>query len=229
MTETYDGWSASGAGGRFTDWLRVCAEPHWTRATSHRFTRELADDTLSDAVFASYLVQDYVFIDALASLVGFAVGHAPEMAQKGRLTSFLSVLTGGETSYFLRAFEALGVVEADRLGAERGPVTRRFEDLLAATARTGGYAEIMAVLAPIEWVYLAWAGDAADKRPSRFYYAEWITLHADPGFRDFVEWMQGELDRIGPALPPGRQRHLAELFGRVCELEVAFFDAAYET
>ena len=232
MMETYDDWTtgrASGASMRFTAWLRERAEPHWTRATTHRFTRELADDTLDESVFARYLIQDYAFIDALASLVGFAVGHAPEMTQQSRLTGFLSVLTGGENSYFLRSFEALGVSEAGWKGAGRAPVTSRFADLLAETVRTGGYAEIMAVLAPIQWVYLAWASDEADKRPSRFYYAEWITLHTDPGFRDFVDWMRAELDRIGPALAGDRQARLVELFGRVCELEIAFFDAAYQS
>lgn len=227
MTESYDDWAGRRSEPRFTDWLGARAEPHWSGATGHRFTRELAGDALADAVFARYLVQDYVFIDALASLVGFAVGHAPGMPAKARLAGFLSVLTNEESSYFLRAFEALGVSEADWKGARRAPVTRRFAELLAETARTGGYDEIMAILVAIEWVYLAWAAHESDRRPSRFYYAEWITLHTDAGFRDFVEWMRGELDRIGPALPRAHQSRLAELFTRVCELEVAFFDAAY--
>jgi thiaminase/transcriptional activator TenA len=77
MTESYDDWAGRRDEPRFTDWLGARAEPHWSGATGHRFTRELAGDALADAVFVRYLVQDYVFIDALASLVGFAVGHAP--------------------------------------------------------------------------------------------------------------------------------------------------------
>ncbi len=62
---------------RFSDWLRARAEPAWGRAVGHRFTRELADDTLPDEVYARYLVQDYVFIDTLARLLGHGVASAP--------------------------------------------------------------------------------------------------------------------------------------------------------
>ena len=61
-----------------------------------------------------------------------------------------------------------------------------------------------------------------------FYYAEWIDLHAMPAFVEFVEWLRGELDRHGPALSPRREARVAALFERTVDLEVAFFDDAYE-
>ena len=227
MTATFDDYARADPDARFTAWLRDGAEPFWGQATGHRFTRELADDTLDEAVFRRYLVQDYAFVAALASLVGFAVGRAPTMPRKARLTGFLTVLTGGENSYFLRSFEALGVAEAEWREAPWAPVTRALGELFDEAAAHAGYEEIMAVLVAVEWVYLSWAAAAADKRPSRFFYAEWIALHADPGFRDFVEWMRGELDADGPALAPARQDRIAGLFRRACELEVQFFQSAY--
>lgn len=212
---------------RFTEALRERAEPYWTEATTHRFTRELAEDALDEAAFRRYLVQDYAFIDALTAHVGFAVGHAPTMVEKARFARFLAVLTNEENSYFRRSFEALGVPAAEWAQAQPGPVTRALADLFAQAQAAGTYAAILATLVPVEWVYLSWATDQADKRPARFYYAEWITLHADPGFRDFVEWMRGELDRLGPGLSEGERDGLAALFRRACELEVRFFDAAY--
>ena len=212
--------------GRFTDLLRAAAEPDWTRATTHPFTRALAADTLEPAVYARYLVQDYAFLDALAALVGAAVAAAPSMVEKKRFAGFLGVLTGDENAYFGRAFEALGVPPADWRGAARAPVTRRLEGLLAE-ARCGAYADILAVLVPVEWVYETWAVAVADARPSRFYYAEWITLHTDPGFRDFVAWMRAELDAHGPAGSAETVARRIDLFRRAVALEVAFFDAAY--
>ena len=227
MTASFADYARQHADARFTDWLRDAAEPSWAAATTHRFSRELADDTLDPTAYRRYLIQDYVFIDALARLVGFAVGQAPGMSRKARFAGFLSALTDAENSYFLRSFEALGVAEADWRGATRNDVTRDlaalFEDAIAAN----GYAEILAVLVPVEWVYLTWATNEAGKRPSRFYYDEWIVLHNDPGFRDFVNWMRRELDDAGAALPKDAQARLAGLFRRACELEVQFFDSAY--
>ena len=215
------------AADRFTVWLREEAEPHWSRAVGHRFTHELADDVLDDAVFRRYLIQDYAFIDALTAHVGFAVGRAPSMAEKGRFAGFLGVLTNEEDTYFHRSFEALGVARAEWESASADDVTMALGALFADAQALGTYEAILATLLPVEWVYLSWASAQADKRPERFYYAEWITLHTDPSFRDFVEWMRGELDRTGPRLDREIQAQLADLFRRACVLEVQFFDAAY--
>jgi thiaminase/transcriptional activator TenA len=76
---------------------------------------------------------------------------------------------------------------------------------------------------------LTWATRAAEgERSDRFYLDEWIDLHAIPAFESFVGWLRGQLDAVGPTLSPTRQREVARLFERTVELEVAFFDAAYE-
>lgn len=211
---------------RFSDWLRAGAEPFWSRATEHRFTREIAADTLADEAYGRYLVQDYLFIDVLARLLGHAVAAAPDMPPKTRLAGFLAAVTSDENDYFLRSFEALGLAEADRKQAEAAPVTRRLGDLMLGAARDG-YAECLAVLLPAEWIYLSWASAVADRKPARFYLREWIDLHADPGFAAFVGWLREEMDRHGAAAAPERQDRLAGLFREMAELEVAFFDAAY--
>lgn len=227
MPQSFADFSTQGSDARFTDWLRMEAEPFWTRATSHRFTVELADDVLDDAVYARYLIQDYVFLEALVSHVGFAVGHAPAMPQKARYSGFLAVLTSEENDYFERSFAALGVSAETWRNAVPGSATQGLIDLFAEAQAMGSYAAILATLVPVEWVYLAWAMAQSGKKPSRFYYNEWITLHDDPGFRDFVEWMRTELDREGAAAEPDTQSHLRDLFRRACDLEVQFFETPY--
>ncbi len=232
MTESFEAFRHAAPQARFSDWLRARAAPAWAQAVGHRFTRELADDTLPDAVYARYLVQDYVFIDTLARLLGQGVASAPEMAAMSRLAGFLAAVTSAENDYFLRAFKALGVAEATWSAAEPDPVIARFgEVMLGAAPRYskpgGGYPEILAVLLPAEWIYLSWAMADKDAAPERFYLAEWIALHTLPEFEAFVNWLREEIDRHGPTLAPERQERLAALFTEIAELEVAFFDAAY--
>ena len=226
MTESFEAFTRTDRQARFSDWLRARAAPAWSQAVGHRFTRELAADTLPDAVYARYLVQDYVFIDTLARLLGQGVASAPEMAAMSRLAGFLAALTSAENDYFLRAFKALGVAEATWSAAEPDPVIARFGEVMRGAAREG-YAEILAVLLPAEWIYLSWARTHKDAAPERFYLAEWIALHTLPEFEAFVNWLRDEIDRHGPKLPPERQERLAGLFTEIAELEVAFFDKAY--
>lgn len=220
-----DGFDA--AASRFTDWLKEATGSLWGRATGHPFTQTLCDDTLSDDVYRRYLIQDYVFIESLVTVLGHAVALAPGMPAKKRWAGFLGAITSEENDYFLRSFEALGVPESERESTPLLPPIRALADLMLDAARSGAYEEVLAVIVPAEWVYLTWARAAPSSRPERFYLAEWIELHDNPAFEEVVGWMRGELDRVGPSLSPDRQAVVADRFRRLVELEIAFFDAAY--
>ncbi|WP_435365892.1 TenA family protein [Haloarchaeobius sp. DYHT-AS-18] len=227
MTGEFAHYAAARDEPRFTDWLRDRTGMDWQAATDHRFTRELGADEIDDATFERYLLQDYAFVETLVGTFGHAVGQAPTMAAKSRLTDFLGILTDEENDYFERSFEALGVTDAEYENPDLLPPTRAFVDLLGRAAAQGDYAETLAVLVPAEWVYLEWAAAVAGQEQSRFYLSEWVDLHATPGFEAFVGWLRSELDRVGAEAAPRRQERLARLFRRTVELEVAFFDAAY--
>lgn len=220
--DTFEAYAADRDDARFTEWLCARADPDWRAAVDGRFVRELGAGTVDDAVFRRYLEQDYAFVETLTGTFGHALGQAPSMAAKGRLAAFLGTITNEENDYFQRSFEALdGTPDADP-----GATTRAFIDLLERAARQGGYAETLAVLVPAEWVYETWA-TGIDGRPGPFYLDEWIELHANPAFVDFVAWLRSELDREGPAVSTRRQRRLDALFQRTVELERAFFEAPY--
>lgn len=228
---SYADWAADRTDPRFTDWLRAQSGDTWNEATRHQFARQLHADTIDDVVFRRYLLQDYAFVETLVGVFGHAVGDAPTMAAKSRLVKFLGTVTGDEDDYFQRAFEALDVPEAEYADPDLTGTTAAFRDLLLRAAGEGGYAETLAVLVPAEWVYLSWATAdefVTDGGPDRFYLQEWIDLHAVPEFESFVGWLRAELDREGAAASERRQARLAELFCRTIDLEVAFFDGAYE-
>lgn len=206
--------------------LRERCRADWEAAVDHRFVRELADGTIDDAVFARYLLQDYAFVADLTGLVGHAAGQAPTLDARVELADFLRVLGTDEDEYFTRAFDALGVPEGDRTDPAMHPTTRAFRDLLGRAAREGGYAESLAVLLPVEWVYAEWA-DAVEP-PEAFYLAEWVELHDTSEFRAFVNWLREEFDVACADVSARRADRVAALFERAVKLEVDFFAAAYE-
>ena len=212
----------------FSEQLRAGSEPDWRAATEHRFVGELANDQISDACYARYLVLDYTFLDILVAHVGQAVTAAPSMTEKRQYSGFLGVLTGDEDDYFLRSFAAMGVAEADWRQPSNHAVVCGFRAVMLGGEGKPTYAEVLASLLAVEWVYLSWAMSVAEHAPARFYLKEWIDLHTDPGFQAFVNWMRSEMDRLGPALSTSERGAVEDIFRRAVELEVAFFDAAYE-
>lgn len=208
----------------FTDELRQQNQPTWDRAVTHRFVHELFDGSIDDAVMAGYLVQDYRFLDSFLVLLGSAVATADTLEARLRLSRFIGEVAGEENTYFLRAFEALGVSAHLRETIPDTPATEQFTGLFREAAQTRQYAAVLAVLVVTEWLYQDWASRAPAKRPENVVHAEWIDLHDYPGFSQFVAFLRAEMDRVGPA----HRDLVEEFFGRAVDIELAFFDAAYE-
>jgi thiaminase/transcriptional activator TenA len=207
----------------FSEQLRAGAEPAWTQAVQHRFVRELCAGRIDDAAMARYLIQDHRFIDAFVTLLGAAIAGADRFESRLRLGRFAGMVCSEENDYFLRAFDALGVDMATRIGAPDAAPTAGFKALMREAAATRSYAAALAVLNVAEGLYLDWASRAPAPLPDNFVHAEWITLHDNPFFRDFVAFLRAELDRVGPT-----EAALArDFFQRAVALELAFFDAVY--
>lgn len=209
---------------RFTETLRQESQPAWAQSVGHRFVRELLDGTVSDAVMVRYLVQDHRFIDSFLTLLGAALASADSFEARIRFGRFIGMVSGEENTYFLRAFDALGVGEQERSTPPDSKATAGFKELMREAAATRSYAAALSVLVVAEWLYLDWAQQASPPLPANFIHAEWITLHDNPDFRDFVGFLRAELDRVGP----GEAETSRDFFLRAVALEKAFFDSAYD-
>ena len=207
----------------FSDSLRDENRPSWTRAVEHRFVRELGDGTVADDVMARYLVQDHRFLDSFLGLLGAAMAAADTLAARLTLGRFVGVVSGEENTYFLRAFEALGVTEARRAADPDTPATMGFKAIMREAAATRSYPAALSVLTVAEWLYLDWAERAPRPLPPRFVHAEWVTLHDNPDFRALVGFLRSELDRTGVT----DEARCRDLFGRAVAFEAAFFGEAY--
>lgn len=222
------GTAAAGhAATRFSDQLVQAAGADWTAATEHPFTHAIGSGTMPRDAYVRYLIEDYTFITDLASVIGYLVAKAPDMATKRPLAAFLALLTSNENDYFIRSFAALAVAPEIYLEAAQGPVTRAFASLLLEAAEAS-YEEGLACLLCAEWVYLTWGEREARKpRPADFWLAEWIDLHAGPGFEGFVSFLRAEMDRTAARLTEAERNRAMERFVHMCALEKSFFDAAW--
>ncbi|AZO76767.1 MULTISPECIES: TenA family protein [unclassified Bosea (in: a-proteobacteria)] len=209
---------------RFTETLRQASQPAWSQCVGHRFVRELLDGSVSDAVMVRYLVQDHRFIDSFLTLLGAALAGADSFEARIRFGRFIGMVSGEENTYFLRSFAALGVSEQERIERPDSKPTAGFKAIMREAAATRSYAAALSVLVVAEWLYLDWAQTASQPLPANFVHAEWVTLHDNPDFRDFVGFLRAELDRVGP----GEAETSQDFFLRTVALEKAFFDSAYD-
>jgi thiaminase (transcriptional activator TenA) len=130
--------------------------------------------------------------------LGAALAGADTFVAKLRFGRFIGLVSSEENIYFLRAFAALGVTEERRAADPDTEATAGFKAIMREAAQTHSYAAALSVLVVTEWLYLDWASRGPKPASAHFVHAEWITLHDSPGFRDFVEFLRAELDRVGP-------------------------------
>src|SRR5437016_10585859 len=169
---------------------------------------------------ACYLIQNHRFLDSSLTLLGAATADTFEA--RLRFGRFIGLMSGEENTYFLRAFEALDVTEDRRTADPNTRATAGFKAIMREAAQTRSYAAALSVLVVAEWLYLDWASRAPQPLPDNFVHAEWITLHDNPDFRRFVDFLRGELDRVGPM----QAALCRDFFGRAVALELSFFEAA---
>ncbi|RCV88041.1 TenA family protein [Billgrantia montanilacus] len=221
----WNAWAAGRESARITDWLREISEPDWSATVNHPLFDALAEGRLSGDDFAAYMVQDYGFVDPFTALIGHAIGHAPSMPDRVVLGQFMGMLTSDENSTFQRTFDAFDVPASLREAPDYLPQTRAFRELLHDTGQGGDYAEILAVLVVTEWVYLEWALRVTRVDGLHPLMGEWIDLHDNPAFQEFVAWLRQRLDEEAAALDDTAFARMAERFRDTVAKERAFHDA----
>ena len=125
---------------RFTETLRAASEAGWSHAVQHRFVNELFAGAVPDAVMARYLIHDHRFLDSFLVLLGAALASADTFAARLRFGRFIGIVSAEENTYFLRAFEALGVTETRRATDPDTQPTIGFKAIMREAADTRSYA-----------------------------------------------------------------------------------------
>lgn len=212
---------------RFTSWMRANAEPVWRQCLRHRFMREMSEGTLSEQTFKRYLVQEYAFVQACSSVLGYAIAKAPGILERHRFAAMALDLTGVQARYFQRMLKRYGLSPDAVTPESISGAPRAFAEWMLQNGASSGYAEILAALIGAEWMYYTWCQAGSRHLPSKPAYAYWIRLHAGGAFKQNAFWMLRQLDQLGPTLAEEAQGRLAHIFREVLEWEVAFHDAVY--
>lgn len=223
--KAYYAWAEGRADARISDWLREISEPDWSAIVNHPLFDALAEGRLSGDDFAAYMVQDYGFVDPFTALLGHSIGHAPSMADRVVLGQFIGMLTSDENSTFQRTFETFEVPRETREAPLYLEATEAFRRQLDETGTQGCYAEMLAVLVVTEWVYLEWALRITPVDGLHPLMGEWIALHDNPPFQDFVAWLRRRLEEEAEQLEDEAFARMAERFRETVALERRFHDA----
>lgn len=197
--------------------------PLWERIREHRFLRETRDGTVPDPVFATWLRQDYLFVEAAIPFIAALIPKAPT-EHWGPLSDVLGALRKELEIFEERAAE----VGVELRGAPPAFACHAYVQFLLATAQTRGYAETYTVLYAAERAYHdSWKVVREGIDPA----SPWIPFvenWAGEEFAGYVGYLGGELEKLAASAGEGERERMGELYRLTLLYEIAFWEMAYE-
>jgi thiaminase/transcriptional activator TenA len=184
----------------------------------HPFVQGIASGDLSPERFRVYVAQDAYFLEAFARGYALALARCPDREGLGVLKDLL-----------VGVFEELHLHQgyAERWGISLSPqplaATSAYCDFLLSTASLEASGHTVAAMTPCMRLYAFLGQQLSLKLNPESPYREWVETYSSADVEALASRLEELLDRYG-----GDPERLAWLYRRAMELELAFFQAAWE-
>jgi thiaminase/transcriptional activator TenA len=193
--------------------LEALGRPLLDEQLEHPTVRGIAAGTLDQAVFRSWLEQDFLFLLDYARVFSRLAWQAPD-AHLGDLVDLAHETLHGELTLHRSLAEPFG---ADLDGAVKGPVCADYTSFLLDAAADYGVG--LAALYPCMWGYSTLGQLLPVPEDAR--YRRWVETYADPGFAALAKRIGQLIDEASPDLVAAEQAFLQGMAH-----ELAFWDVA---
>jgi len=184
----------------------------------HPFVQGIASGELALERFRVYVAQDAYFLEAFARGYALALARCPDREGIGVLKDLL-----------VGVFEELQLHQgyAERWGIslspEPLPATSAYCDFLLSTASLEPSGHTVAAMTPCMRLYAFLGQQLSSKLNPESPYREWVETYSGAEVEALASRLEELLGRYG-----GDPERLAWLYRRAMELELAFFQAAWE-
>jgi len=195
--------------------------PLWDRMLNHPFLLQTRDGTVPHDTFASWMRQDYLFVEAAIPFLAALIPKGPASHWEP-MTQAIGALIR-ELRLFEERADAVGV---EIRGSQPSFTTHAYIQFLLATAQNASYEEAYTVLYAAEKAYHdSWkmVRDGLDRSSPWWPFVEnW----AGRQFAAYVAYLEVELDKLASEAGPDRLHRMVEAFETTVRYEVAFWEMA---
>ncbi|MFD0683835.1 TenA family protein [Actinomadura fibrosa] len=193
--------------------LEELGRPYVEEQLRHPTVVGIARGDLDEAVFRSWLEQDYLFLHDYVRVFSRLAWQAPD-AHLGDLVDLAYATLHDELELHRSLSAEFG---ADLDGAKKGPACAAYTSFLLDSAAS--YGDGLAALYPCMWGYSTLGARLAEDPPAEPRYRRWVDTYADPEFAALTRRCAQMIDESGA--DPDRA---AELFREGMRHELAFWD-----
>lgn len=207
---------------KFTERVHKKYESQWERMLSHPFIEELSGGRLSDEIFDFWAMQDYIFVREAIRFFSVLMARFPRQYQK----PFQQTLAGLEHELQLFTdYASRRRIELDKV--EPTPICHAYNSFLLASAYHEDVDANFVILYTAEKAYHeAWKKVRAGLKKGTPYEG-FIENWAGEMFRQYVDWLEAELNSMTDGYPASRLAKLDEIFLLTVRYEYLFWEMAY--
>jgi thiaminase len=207
--------------------MSFCAEQlarlqtDWDRMRHHPFLLHTRDGTIPFDTFATWMRQDYLFVEAAIPFISALLARAPRRHWETH-AGVISMLQR-ELELFRDRATAAGV---DMTELRPSFVNHAYIQFLIATGYRESYEGAFTVLYAAEKAYHdSWTVVRRGIDPGSVWYP-FVENWAGDAFAGYVAYLEAECDALAGAAGPGERARMAELFELAMRYEIAFWDMA---
>ncbi len=205
----------------FSQQQLAAVRPLWNRMLAHPFLLQTRDGRIPREVFSTWMRQDYLFVEAAIPFMAALLAKGPK--------EHWEPLSGGITALQkeLRLFEERAAAVGVKL--REGPASftcHAYIQFLMNTAYQRSYAEGYTVLYAAEKAYHdSWKVVKEGLDPES-PWMPFVENWAGEAFASYVDYLEGELDRLAEEAGEEERTRMAELFELTTRYEIAFWEMA---
>jgi thiaminase len=197
--------------------------PLWDAIRNHRFLLATRDGTIPDETFATWMRQDYLFVEAAIPFIAGMIPRAPR-AHWAPLAGVISALEK-ELHLFEERAAKVGVTLR---GAPPAFACHAYIQFLLGTGASASYAESFTVLYAAERAYHeSWKVVQAGIDPDS-PWLPFVENWAGADFAGYVGFLGGELETLAAEAGAPERARMAELYRLSLLYEIAFWEMAVE-
>jgi thiaminase/transcriptional activator TenA len=198
----------------------------WTAQKNHPFVHELADGTLDEGAFRTWLKQDYRYLHDYARTFAVLGTKAREESTMAHCFAVAGTIIDEEMDLHREFAAEYGLTPKDLAEVEKVPTCIAYTNYLLRTARERPLAVGAAAIYPCGQGYLDIAKHMAELAGGEHRYTPFIAKYTSDEFRESVAWMRELVDQCAEN-NPSLHEEMETAFRRSTQLEHAFWEMAY--
>lgn len=207
--------------------LRQDSLPVWQDYTRHAFVHGLADGSLPEEAFRTYLAQDYLFLIQFSRAHALAVYKSGTLADMREGLASLKAIMDTEMELHVSLCAGWGLTRDDLEALPEASQTIAYTRFVLETGLRGDLLDLQVALAPCILGYAEIGRenrDASPVGPSAAAYRNWIGEYSGEDYQAVAAAFSGWMDRTaGTYLTEARYPSLLKTFSQATILEADFW------